>query len=437
MGEQQTVIGSVAQTRRAVLGAIGAAGITAVNAITGGGHTHEAAAQDATPVAGQEASPIAVLPSVQRAAIEKLGADALTTHDLKALLIHVIADGEQLASLAYGESMNGVPANPQMHLRNGAVAITYMSTLTLTFVDDGLITLDDPIGKWLPDLPDSDAVTLRMLLNMTSGYPDFVQNTTFQKLFYDDPFAIFDSQQLIDFGLATPRLFPPGENWDYAHTNYVILGLALEQIGGAPLADLLQERISAPLGLTGTQSSQTAQIPEPVLHAFSSERRSFLGIPAGARFYEETTFWNPSWTLAPGSVQTSTIADMAVSALAFAEGTLLSPESHAAQIAPDLLGFGAPLEGCSACHTLDADYNYGLGIVLSGPWVLQNPLLAGYGSIAAGLPGRNLAIAVATTFNETCFDEQGDNRSSRASWDIFADIAAILAPDAVPARSRS
>ena len=103
----------------------------------------------------------------------------------------------------------------------------------------------------------------------------------------------------------------------------------------------------------------------------------------------------------------------------------------------DLLGFGAPLEGCPACHTLDADYTYGLGIVLSGPWVLQNPLLAGYGSIAAGLPGRNLAIAVATTFNETCFDEQGDNTSSRASWNIFADIAAILAPDAVPATRRS
>lgn len=430
MGERQTLIGSATQTRRAVLGAIGAAGVTLVDAATGSrGRTRAVAAQEATPVV--------MLQEAQRAAIEKLGAEALTTYDLKALLIHVIANGEQLASVAYGESMNGVPANPQMHLRNGAVAIAYMSTLTLTYVDDGVISLDDPVGNWLPDLPDADSVTLRMLLNMTSGYPDFVQNATFQKTFYDDPFAIFDSQQLIDFGLSTPRVFPPGANWDYAHTNYVILGLALEQIGGAPLADLLQERISAPLGLTGTQSSQTAQIPEPVLHAFSSERRSFLGIPASARFYEETTFWNPSWTLAPGAVQTSTIADMAVSALAFAQGTLLSPESHAAQIAPDLVGFGAPLEGCPACHTLNAEYAYGLGMVLSGPWVLQNPLLAGYGSIAAGLPGRDLAIAVATTFTETCFDEQGNNKSSRASWNIFAEIAAVLAPDAVPATRRA
>lgn len=429
MGERQTVIGSATQSRRTVLGVIGAAGITLADAVArGSGMTRAMAAQEATPVL--------VLPEAQRAAIEKIGAEALTTYDLKALLIHVIADEEQLVSVAYGESMNGVPANPQMHLRNGAVSIAYMSTLLLQFVDDGLVMLNDAISTWLPDLPDADAVTLRMLANMTAGYPDYVQNQTFQKAFYDDPFAIYDSQQLIDFGLSTPRVFPPGENWDYSHTNYVILGLALEQIGGAPLADLLQERISAPLGLTGTQSSQTAQIPEPVLHAYSSERRSFLGVPATARFYEETTFWNPSWTLAPGAVQTSTIADMAVSALAFAEGTLLSPESHAAQIAPDLIGFGAPLEGCPACHTLNADYSYGLGIVLSGAWVLQNPLLAGYGSVAAGLPGRNLAIAVATTFTEACFDEQGDNRSSRASWNIFADIASVMAPDVVPVRRR-
>ena len=429
MGERQTVIGSATQSRRTVLGVIGAAGITLADAVArGSGMTRAMAAQEATPVL--------VLPEAQRAAIEKIGAEALTTYDLKALLIHVVADGEQLVSVAYGESMNGVPANPQMHLRNGAVSIAYMSTLLLQFVDDGLVTLNDAISTWLPDLPDADAVTLRMLANMTAGYPDYVQNQTFQKTFYDDPFAIYDSQRLIDFGLSTPRVFPPGENWDYSHTNYVILGLALEQIGGAPLADLLQERISAPLGLTGTQSSQTAQIPEPVLHAYSSERRSFLGVPATARFYEETTFWNPSWTLAPGAVQTSTIADMAVSALAFAEGTLLSPESHAAQIAPDLIGFGAPLEGCPSCHTLNADYSYGLGIVLSGAWVLQNPLLAGYGSVAAGLPGRNLAIAVATTFTEACFDEQGDNRSSRASWNIFADIASVMAPDVVPVRRR-
>ncbi|MCA9879565.1 MAG: beta-lactamase family protein [Thermomicrobiales bacterium] len=417
-------------TRRGVLAALGAAGISLAEMFGGPAGRRALAAQDATPVAE------VALPTAQRAAIKRLGEEGVRTHDLKALLIHVIADGEPLTSVAFGETMNGIPATPQMHLRNGAVAIMYMTTLLLIYVDDGLVTLDDPIAAWLPDLPEADEVTLKMLANMTAGYPDFVQNLTFQKAFYDNPFAIWTGQQLIDFGLATPRVFAPGANWDYSHTNYVILGQALEQIGGAPLDQLLQARVLTPLGLANTQAFQTSQIPDPVLHAFSSERRQTLAIPAALPFYEETTFWNPSWTLAPGAVQVSTVADMAASALAVAEGTLLSPASHAAQISKELIGFGAPLDGCPACHTLDTGYSYGLGTVLSGDWVLQNPLLAGYGSIAAGLPGRNLAIAVATTFSEACFDDEGNNRSSRASWDVFAEIAAVVAPDAVPAMQR-
>ncbi len=170
-----------------------------------------------------------------------------------------------------------------------------------------------------------------------------------------------------------------------------------------------------------------------MLHAFSAERRPFLKIPLGPRFYEETTFWNPSWTLPAGAIQTTTIADMAATAVAIGEGTLLSPESHAAQIAPDLLGFGAPLAGCPNCHTLDARYTYGLGIVLSKSWLLQNPLLGGYGSVAAYLPAKQIAIAVATTYAEQGFDaETGDYRFGNVSQQIFTDIGTLLAPDDPP-----
>ena len=74
--------------------------------------------------------------------------------------------------------------------------------------------------------------------------------------------------------------------------------------------------------------------------------------------------------------------------------------------------------------------------MLSGPWILQNPLLAGYGSVAAYLPGRKIAIAVVTTLGEESFDEAGDSRSARASWEIFASIAALLAPEEAPATAR-
>jgi CubicO group peptidase (beta-lactamase class C family) len=125
-----------------------------------------------------------------------------------------------------------------------------------------------------------------MLANMTAGYPDHVVNQQFIMAFYANPFRQWTPQELIDISLSTPRVFEPGTNWDYAHSNYVILGLALEKITGKPLATLLQENILGPLNLKNTQSSQTAAIPEPVLHAFSSERREPLGIaqaPASTR----------------------------------------------------------------------------------------------------------------------------------------------------------
>ena len=128
---------------------------------------------------------------------------------------------------------------------------------------------------------------------------------------------------------------------------------------------------------------------------------------------------------------------MTTSAIAIGEGTLLSPESHQAQIAPDLLGFGSRLEGCPPCHTLDESYSYGLGVVLSGDWILQNPLFGGYGSIEAYLPAQKIAIAVATTFGEGAFDDQGNNLHARASWEIFAAIAAHLAPEDAPAATRT
>lgn len=372
----------------------------------------------------------------QAEAIVALAREAMEQYDLKAVIVRVVIDGEEIVTEALGESITGVPATTDMHFRNGAVAISYMSTLLLQLVDQGVVSLDDPLSNWLPDLPDAERVTLRMLANMTAGYPDYAQNADFIAALYTDPFRQWTSQELITTGLSTPRVFEPGTNWDYSHTNYVILGQALEKITGKPLATLMQENILGPLGLNNTVSSSTAQIPEPALHAFSSERRGTLGIDPSTRFYEESTYWSPSWTLPQGAIQTTNIYDMTATAVAIGEGTLLSPESHQAQIAPDLLGFGSPLEGCPNCRTLDELSKYGLGVNLPGSWILQNPLLGGYSAVEAYLPSKKIAIAVVTTYGEQSFDEQGNHKYGNASESLFVAIATYLAPDEAPTRGQ-
>ena len=271
-------------------------------------------------VAAAQATPIAGAPDDPAAAIVELARAALIDSNLRAVILRVTIDGDEVVTAALGESLTGVPATPDMHFRNGAVAISSMATLLLQMVDRGVVGLDDTIDRWLPELPASDQATLRMLANMTAGYPDYVQNPALGELLYADPFRQWTPQELIAIGLSTPRVFAPGENWAYSHTDYVILGQALERIGGMPLDALLKANVLDPLGLRNTVGSATPAIPDPVLHAYSSERKAALGIAPDVPFYEESTFWNPSWTIAQGAVQTTNIHDMTATAAAIGGG---------------------------------------------------------------------------------------------------------------------
>jgi CubicO group peptidase (beta-lactamase class C family) len=370
--------------------------------------------------------------ATQAAGILRIVRNRMADDHLRAVIVRVTVDGQEVVSEAMGESMTGVPATKDMHVRNGAVAISYVATLLLQLVDENTVSLDDKLSQWLPEIPNADRVTLGQLARMTSGYRDYViGNAAFEQVLYENPFRQFAVQDLLAYANLQTLLYEPGTNWNYAHTNYILLGLALERITGKTMPVLMQERIFGPLKLRNTRDpGGTPSIAPPVLPAFSSERRQSLGIAAGTRFYEESTYWNPSWTLTRGAVQTTTIHDMATSAEAIGTGRLLSPQSHRLQIAPKLRGFGKPIEGCATCATLSDFYTYGIGIVLSGPWLLQNPLFSGQGGVMAYLPSRKIAIAVAVTFDEEAFDASGGYRNS--ADDIFRAIGAYLAPDEAP-----
>ena len=250
-------------------------------------------------------------------------------YPVKAVLGGVAIDGGAPWLAARGESMTGVPAIPDMHFRNGSVAIAYLGTLLLQLAEQGTVALDDPLSKWFPEYPKADAVTLDMLIHGTSGYGDHVTDDGFLQAYYDNPFRHWEPEELIAIGLGRPMVCDPETCWSYSHTNFVILGEVLAKASGKTVEVLMRENILGPLGLEGTRSDQTAVIPEPVLHAFDSERGR----------YEESAFWDPSWILAKGAVMTSTIADLLTSARAIGEGTLVSPKSHALQLAPTTAKF--------------------------------------------------------------------------------------------------
>lgn len=334
--------------------------------------------------------------------IDSIVTKGMKEHKLKAVLAGIAVAGENAVLDAWGESMTGVPATPDMHFRNGAVAIAYIGTVLLQLQDRKVLSVDDKLSKWFPGYPKSDRISLAMLISGTSGYADYVTDDGFIKRFYADPFRHWTPDELIEIAFARPMPCDPGTCWSYAHTNFVILGQVIEKVTGKPFAEVIRLNVLEPLSLKDTRSEETAIIQEPVLHSFDAERGK----------YEESTYWNPSWTLAKGAIQTSNIADVLTTARAVGSGTLLSPASHALQLAP----------GTAKFHPWNDKMYYGYGVFIVNGWIVQNPSFAGYAATMAYLPSEDLAIAVSVTVNE-------DTPDGNLSTVLTKAIAAYLVPD--------
>src|SRR5256886_5114291 len=367
----------------------------------------------------------------QSSAIAEIIQKAMKNEHLRAVIVKVTQGDKVIISQAFGESMTGVPATTAMHFRNGAVAFSYLGTLLMEFVDEHKVKPDDTIDRWMPTLPEASKVTLKMLANQTSGYPDYETDPKWLAAFIADPFHIWTFDERMKYAFARPIQFDPGTNWSYSHTNFMLLGEILSKIGSKPLDVLLREKVLDPMGLKNTTAPQTSEIPSPVLHAFDSERRSALKIPANIPFYEESSFWNSQWGTPIGANQTTNIDDMATTAVKVGSGALLSKPSYEAMTGPHLLGFGKKQDTAApSSRTQTSVYSTGLGIVRAGLWLMQNPMLGGYSATEAYLPSKKIAIAVFVTYAPEAFDSEGSYHNS--SDGLSRSIGTSLAPDDPP-----
>ncbi|RST12211.1 serine hydrolase [Streptomyces sp. WAC05950] len=325
-------------------------------------------------------------------------ADALKKYKLTAAMAGVWVDGQRVSTAAAGETMTGFPATTDMRFRIGSVAIPYMTTELLKLVDEGKVALDDKLSRWRPDLPHADEITLKMLASASSGYADYVTDKAFIAALYENPFRHWTGEELVRIAVSRPMARPPGSGFAYSHANWVLLGDIISKVERRPLGEVMRENVLEPMGLTETAISSRADIPAPVLHGFDNERGVF----------EDSTYWNPSWTVAEGAVMTATLQDMAKSFAAIGEGKLLTPESHELQLTPVV--------------KVKGDASFALGLPVVNTWILQNPSFAGYAGTVAYLPSRKLAIATVAT--------QGlGSTVQNASTNVLQAIAGHLAPE--------
>ena len=223
----------------------------------------------------------------------------------------------------------------------------------------------------------------------------------FQAKLYEDPFADWDIDDVIAYGVDGGPQYTPGTDWNFSDTNILILAQVLEEATGTPIADLVQEGIFDPLGMDQSTSPATAYLPDPVLHAYTGER----GV------WEEATFWHPSWTSFAGGWG-STQDDLRKLIEAVGTGALLSDESHEAQLAPTSVGLGS---------STDERY-YGMGISIVNDWLLTAPGLQGYHASVGYLRDQELTVVIYFT---TTPEYDASSRSTL----IFEPLSAILAPE--------
>ncbi|MFK3979918.1 serine hydrolase domain-containing protein [Micromonospora sp. NPDC050397] len=248
----------------------------------------------------------------------------------------------------------GKPAKPPTdgRFRIGSTTKTFTATLVLRLVAEGKIGLDDPANDHLPGFRLDPRITVRMLLQHTSGLFNFTgeiyDDGTFapgipsiDKEWVDNRFHTYRDEELVRLALSKPARFEPGADWSYSNTNYVLAKLLVERITGRPYAEEMRRLILRPLGLSGTVvPGVSPELPEPHAHGYYRYR------DGGQWKVVDTTRFNPSWVSAAGDM-VSTTEDLHTFVSALLGGSLLP----------------APLlaEMCTP-HPKSGDYRYGLGL---------------------------------------------------------------------------
>lgn len=264
----------------------------------------------------------------------------------------------------------------------GSATKTYIASLVLLLVDDGRLSLSDPVTKWVPDVPGGDAVQVTHLLHHTSGIYNYTSDPTY--LADSLGHRKYTPRQLLDIAFSRPPSFAPGSpgRWEYSNTNYVLLGLVIEAVTGQQVAQVLRERILEPIGARATFFDGYEPVIGDVAYG-----DSFLGTNGA-------TFLDPSAAWCAGNVVAS-IGDLVDWTERRGNGSFHSAAMQAA------LMDGVPTPPSPETPWRQS-FRYGAALVMvdgtalngNGPAVGHGGDTVGYHTLAYYFPERKVTIAV-------------------------------------------
>ncbi len=192
--------------------------------------------------------------------VDRIATQALEQTGVPSASVAVVQHGKLVYTHAYGWAHLDpkVPATPEMRYSIGSISKQFTAAAILLLQQDGKLSLDDAVGKYVPGLTQGDKITIRQILSHTSGYQDFwAEDYVMTPMLSPE-----SSQQILDTWAKKPLDFEPGTQWQYSNTNFVIAGRIVETITGHPLMDLLVERIFRPLGMKSVWNSDETKLTQ-------------------------------------------------------------------------------------------------------------------------------------------------------------------------------
>ncbi len=307
--------------------------------------------------------------------IDHIAQDALARTGVPSASVAVVKNGQVAYVQAYGQARlePPTPASPEMRYSIGSISKQFTATAILMLAEQGKLSLDDPVAKYIPNLTRANEVTIRELLSHTSGYQDYWPQD------YVPPFMThpITAEKIMDLWARKPLDFDPGTKWQYSNTNYVIAGVIVEKISGKPLLDFLQQRMFSPLGIQDVDNIDLHRLPDTDATGYM---RYALGPPRVAP--KE----GPGWLFAAGELAMPA-SELAKWDIGMLQQRLLKPVSYKEMQTEVKLK-----DGSGTRYAL----GLGVGSVAGHRMVSHSGEVSGFTAQNAVFPDDNLAVVVLT-----------------------------------------
>ena len=315
----------------------------------------------------------AELPSATAVKVDGIATKALTNSGAPSVSMAIVQGGKIAYEKAYGKARldPATDAKPGMRYSIGSVSKQLLAGAILLLVQDGRLSLDEHVSRYLPDLTRAGEITIRQLLSHTSGYQDYYPQD-YVAPFMEKPVT---AESILDQWARKPLDFDPGTRWQYSNTNFVVAGRIIERVTGGPFFAFLAKRILQPLGMTSAIDLAEQTLGPSDAAGYT---RFALGPPRPARAEGR------GWLYAAGELA-MTAHDLALWDISLMEHKLLTPPSFEVMTTPVRLRNGTPT-------------NYALGVEVSNanghPRLAHGGAVSGFVSLNTVWPEQGTAVVV-------------------------------------------